>query len=253
MNHKILVINLDERADKFKNANDQILAQGLCCERISAVRGSNLTVEQIEEAYNKEANNKHYLKTMSVGEIGCYLSHRNAWQKIINENLDYAIILEDDCKLEPDFHITPKLIKQLQDWDYIKLTGPRGGKKIRDQAQLSHGYRIAHYNKTPISTPGQAVSYEGAKKLLASSQPFFRPVDVDLQQHWEKKIDILGIEPKLVDTAGFDSDITAMDKSSTRSAKTKFWSRLKFRGKSGILNIKHNLTRPSISKYLTAK
>jgi glycosyl transferase family 25 len=249
MKHKIFVINLDERADKFKNAEDQLIAQGLTCERISAVRGSNLTEEQIQQAYDKVANKKHYMKTMSVGEIGCYMSHRAAWQKIVDENLDYGIILEDDCKLENNFYKLPALIEQLKNWDYIKLTGPRGRKTIQDTAALSDGFSIAHYNKVPISTPGQVVSLKGAQTLLTNSQPFFRPVDVDLQQYWEKKIDIIGIEPKLVDTAGFDSDITAMDKSSARTVKTKFWPRVKFRATSALLNKKANNERPDLSKY----
>ena len=250
MNHKIFIINLDERPDKFKNAENQLVTQGLICERISAIRGSNLTEEQIQQAYDSTANKKHYMKTMSVGEIGCYMSHRATWQKIVDENLDYAIILEDDCKLEPDFHLLPTLLAQLKDWDYIKLTGPRGRKKIQSTAKISNGYSIAHYNKIPISTPGQVVSLKGAKTLLDNSQPFFRPVDVDLQQYWEKKIDIIGIEPKLVDTAGFDSDITAMDKSSARSIKTKFWPRVKFRATSVLSNKLANKKRPSLVKYI---
>jgi len=103
MNYKIFVINLDERPDKFKNAEDQILAQGLSCERISAVRGSNLSEEEITKNYDTKANKKHYMKTMSVGEIGCYMSHRAAWQRIIDEELDYAIILEDDAEVLSNF------------------------------------------------------------------------------------------------------------------------------------------------------
>lgn len=250
MNYKIFVINLDERPDKFKNAEDQLIAQNFKCERISAIRGSNLTKVHIQQAYDEAANKKHYMKTMSVGEIGCYLSHRAAWQKIVNENLDYAIILEDDCKLEDNFKKLPTLIEQLSGWDYIKLTGPRGRKKIQDTATLSDGFSIAHYNKVPISTPGQVVSLKGAQTLLANSQPFFRPVDVDLQQYWEKHIDIIGIEPKLVDTAGFDSDITAMDKSSARTVKTKFWPRVTFRLKSAIKNLVSNKRRPSLKSYI---
>ena len=71
-----------------------------------------------------------------------------------------------------------------------------------------------------------------------------------MQQYWEKKVDIIGIEPKLVDTAGFDSDITAMDKASARSVKTKFWPRVKFRAISAFLNKKANGSRPKITTYV---
>lgn len=250
MNYKVFVINLDDRPDKFENAKKQLDAQGIKCERISAIRGNLVPETEIKQNYDAIANKQHYLRTMSVGEIGCYMSHRKAWKKIVDENLDYAIILEDDCKPQPDFYKTPNLLEGLVGWHYIKLTGPRGGKTIQNSAPLKDGYSIAHYNKVPIATPGQVVSQEGAKILLKNSQPFFRPVDVDLQHYWEKKIDVIGLEPKLVDTAGFDSDITAMDQKSTRKKSASFWSRVKYRLSTALDNSKANKKRPSLKKYL---
>lgn len=250
MKSKIFVINLDERPDKFKNAEDQLIAQDFTCERISAVRGSNLSQAEVDSAYDGQLNKQNYMKPLSLGEIGCYLSHRSAWQKIVDEQLDYAIILEDDCKLEPTFKEVPQAISKLINWDYIKLTGPRGKKKIQESCSISNGFSIAHYNKVPISTPGQVVSLKGAQTLLQNSKPFYRPVDVDLQQYWEKEIDIIGLEPKQVDTAGFDSDITAMAKSSGRTIKSTLGPRVKFRLKSAIKNAISNLKRPSLDQYV---
>ncbi len=250
MKYKIFVINLDERPDKFKNAENQIIFQQLTCERISAIRGSNLTQEEIDSAYDSKLNKQKYMKSLSIGEIGCYLSHRAAWQKIDDENLDYAIILEDDCKLEANFKEVINIIPLLKNWDYIKLTGPRGKKKIQETQSVGNGFSITHYNKVPMSTPGQVVSLKGAQTLLKNSKPFFRPVDIDLQQYWEKGVDIIGLEPKQVDTAGFDSDITAMAKSSGRAKKSSFGPRIKFRLTSIIKNIVNNRNRPSLSHYV---
>ncbi|MEH6344609.1 MAG: glycosyltransferase family 25 protein [Bermanella sp.] len=250
MKFKIFVINLDERADKFKNAEDQILAQNLVCERISAVRGSNLSQQELEQAYNSELNKKNYLKALSLGEIGCYLSHISAWQKIVDEDLDYAIVLEDDCKLEANFKEITKIIPLLKDWDYMKLTGPRGGRKIQERQSIIQGFELTHFDKVPTSASGQVISFAGAKKLLAHSTPFYRPVDVDIQQYWEKGIDVIGIEPKLTDTCGMDSDITAMAKASGRANKSAFWPRIQFRITAAIKTLNQNKKRPNLSLYL---
>lgn len=250
MKFKIFVINLDERPDKFKNAEDQIIAQDLSCERISAVRGSNLSKEEVDCVYDAQLNKKHYMKPLSLGEIGCYLSHRSAWQKIVDEQLDFAIVLEDDCKLEASFEEITQIVQNLENWDYIKLTGPRGGRKNQECLTVKPGFSITHFNKVPTSASGQVISQMGAQKLLRNSQPFFRPVDVDIQHYWEREIDVLGTSPKLTDTCGLDSDITAMAKSSGRAQRSALGARLKFKFKSYFNNLLNNGKRPSLDHYI---
>ena len=33
--------------------------------------------------------------------IGCFLSHRKAWKKIVEQKLDAGLILEDDIRISP--------------------------------------------------------------------------------------------------------------------------------------------------------
>ena len=251
MNYKIFVINLDERPDKFKNAEDQILAQGLSCERISAIRGSNLSEEEITKNYDTKANKKHYMKTMSVGEIGCYMSHRAAWQRIIDEELDYAIILEDDAEVLSNFTSGIECLNKLIEWDFVKLQGGRGGRKAIEKLAITPLLSIVHYDSTPVSCLAQAVSKNGAQKLLSASSPFFRPVDVDIQHYWERNIDVIGLEPKIVDKANFDSDISAASQNQGRGLKSKLLPRLKYRIKLAFHKMSHNPKRPNLEIYIS--
>ena len=44
---------------------------------------------------------KEIIRNSKYGNIGCYLSRLNLWKKINDENIDYALIIEDDivfCK-----------------------------------------------------------------------------------------------------------------------------------------------------------
>jgi hypothetical protein len=54
--------------------------------------------------------------------------------------------------------------------------------------------KLVHYNNVPVSVLAQGISICGAKKPQKSSEPFYRPVDVDIQFFLGKDIDVLGVE-----------------------------------------------------------
>jgi len=251
MKAKVFLINLDEREDKFQSVKGQLDALGVDFERISAVRGADLSEDDINSAYSSLMNKKKYLKEMSVGEVGCYLSHRKAWEKIVDENLDFAVLIEDDAKLQDGFESVLDLLAGLINWDYVKLHGGRGGRKVSESLAITTEHNLVHYDNVPVSTLAQGISLRGAKKLLEFSSPFYRPVDVDIQLYWEKNIDVLGVEPKLVDKADFDSDIDNMSKGRGRAKKSGFWQRLIYRTILSFTRNKNNKARPNLNIYIS--
>lgn len=222
MNCKIFVINLDSNLERLNFMKKQCDRLGLEFERIAAIRGRDLTVEQRKECYSIEANTRSYDSLLTDGEIGCYLSHIHCWQKIIEEDLECALILEDDAELLDTLPMyVEKLIKNNKLWDYVELSH---GSKIRpaqklyalgDQLQLATRLRL---NST---TTAQLVSYQGAQKLLKSSKPIKRPVDIDLQFWYEKSLRCFSVSPFPVKSADFESDISAMGRKSRGSSLYK--------------------------------
>lgn len=250
MKYKIYLINLDEREDKLANVKSQLDALGLDFDRVSAIRGSQLSEGEINAVYSADKNASSYLKKMSVGEIGCYMSHRAVWQSIVSERLDFAVLIEDDAKILDGFEAVFGMLGQLSNWDYVKLHGGRGGRKICETVSINEQYDLVHYDNAPVSTLAQGISLRGAKKLLDSSEPFYRPVDVDIQLYWEKDIDVLGIEPRVVDKADFDSDIDAQSKGRGRAKKSGFWKRLVYRINLALIRNRNNKLRPNLETYL---
>ena len=55
----------------------------------------------------------------SKGAIGCYISHWKIWQEIINSNVEYGIVFEDDVIVEDMFSVIKSNIKI--DADFIQL------------------------------------------------------------------------------------------------------------------------------------
>jgi len=192
---KILLINLDKSRDRLACCEQRLGDANLCYERISAVFGADLNAAQIDQHYSKHLGRRSYYKELNVGEIGCYLSHRKAWQKIVDEKLDFAVILEDDFYLSGDLARVMDLVGEIQhEWHYIKLAEHNRKRKTIHHIPLAE-YSLVTYGKVPARTCAQVVSLSGAKRLLASSAPFGRPIDIDLQHWWEKNIKLFGIEP----------------------------------------------------------
>lgn len=92
---KIFCINLDDRSDRWESLKNNDLA-----ERISAVDSRSNT--RICEEYGLSLHpcnlSAQAYFNCSKGAVGAYLSHYCVWQKIVNENIAHALIIEDDVQ-----------------------------------------------------------------------------------------------------------------------------------------------------------
>lgn len=220
----IFVINLDSSVERLKSSELRLKERGFKFERISAVNGKQLVCDEIEKNYSKKKNKKEYHKELTRGEIGCYLSHRKAWQKIVDDKIEYAIILEDDFTIVGDINKTISTLNRIDfEWDYIKLATYK--KRTRNIAfsQPINNMNLVLFNKAMAGTCAQVVSYSGAKKLLLNSAQFGRPIDIDLQYWWEKNIELFALLPyPFAPDLTLESDIASMK---PHKIKTKFWKR----------------------------
>jgi GR25 family glycosyltransferase involved in LPS biosynthesis len=132
---KIFVINLDRSKERLKNCLEQSTKYNFKLERFSAVDGSKLKDEEIKDVHPICRN---FLCTNSM--IGCGLSHYYLLKKIVDENIQTALILEDDFIWRDD---TISKINTLQKFDkgIVKLNciGPfcKNGNDTSNQPQLS--------------------------------------------------------------------------------------------------------------------
>ncbi len=188
------VINLDRSTERLSNMNRQFSNQSVEFERISAVDGASISPQYIERFYST-SNPLQYHKQLNNGEICCYLSHRKVWQKMVDENIPVALILEDDVEITGDLGaVIDTLVSMDSDWDYIKLAEHTRRRKVVYSEYLEPFSRVI-YDKVPARTCAQAVSLSGARKLLKASKKISRPIDIDLQYWWEKDLRIFGLQP----------------------------------------------------------
>lgn len=117
----VYVINLDKSTDRLKSIKKQLDKQNLKFTRIPAVNGKLLTEEEIKNNCTPFAQ-----LFCPRNIIGCAMSHKSVWQKIIDNDDKYAIVLEDDCKLVKNFKdkltiCVDELSNIDPEWDFLYL------------------------------------------------------------------------------------------------------------------------------------
>lgn len=151
----IIIINLPRRADRKQTCLSKFKDHPH--EFIIAVDGNDLVGNQ--------ATNK---TTMLPGEIGCYLSHIKALERITARRLDYALVLEDDVIFSDGF--SPS---HLQD---IVRTAPSGwlaialGNNLTPMQPQYKSYTLEILQQDLYGAYAILYSLEGAQKILTGFQ-----------------------------------------------------------------------------------
>lgn len=223
---KVYYINLDHRDDRkdhviqqMQNAEIDMLAT-----RLPAVYGKDLDINNLDNIitpYAKDCVNgkiKRFGITLTQGGVGCAMSHKKAWETIIENDNDNALILEDDVD------INDKLVYKLNyyeqylppDWDIIFL----------GYHPTSMGNFYSINNRFFLKTTkvyglfGYIVSKSGAEKLLKLF-PINLQIDSEFENAIKKyKLNVYVVKPNLrlilsdqseVSEKRYGSDIQALD------------------------------------------
>ena len=222
----VFVINLDKSTERMARISERLDELEVPFERIPAVYGAELSQEELETNYDPELNVKQYRRELPCGEIGCYMSHIKAWRMIVKRKLSCAIVLEDDITIEKEFRgFAERLAGSAYSFDIVKFFCSKKNPNIVSSAPIGPNHSLCRFRKVLSGNQGQLITYDGAKKLLATYQRFGRPVDVDIQHWWESGINVLGVFPSVVKRIeNVESDIDSQD---TRKNRTKMTGAIK--------------------------
>lgn len=160
---KVFVINLDRRPDRLAHMSGIFDGLRLKFDRISAVDGTKPSFSQYARP----------------GEIACFLSHRECWRRIVEENLPSAAILEDDLHFAPG----AAAILGSGAWvppeaDIIKIeTMLRPTKLDKSPVACVSDRELYRLRSSHFGSAGYILTRQGAERLLNASETFNAPVD----------------------------------------------------------------------------
>ncbi len=169
-----------ERYNKFKKFAKA--AKVKAC-RIPCVLGKTFSDEDLCDMVENDILSYTYMTRV---EISINMSHYNAWQKLINSCNDYAIILEDDIELRPDFIDRVNLLmKELEnkklDFSLFHLWNGNWAGTLKHRKNIMNIEDLIVQQETREYNAGAAayiISKEYAKWLLKNFFPIEMPQDI---------------------------------------------------------------------------
>lgn len=127
----------------------------------------------------------HYPFALRPAEIGVFESHRRCWRRIVESGWEYAIITEDDLRVDPArldraltlirAHGTPEM--------YIRLP-VKQRETPADTLATDGDMALILPRVIGLQCICQVVGRGAAARLLAATDRIDRPVDTLLQMHW---------------------------------------------------------------------
>lgn len=173
-------------ASTARRANAETLCAALPNgELAEAVNGRDPAQIAHVDLHPGDLHSPRYPFALRPAELGVFESHRNLWRKLVEEEIDLAIITEDDLAIDPDrFAQTLDLIRPHATSDsYIRLPVKQRERPAQVLAQQGE-LQLILPKLIGLQCICQVVGRSAARRLLAASDRIDRPVDTLLQMHW---------------------------------------------------------------------
>ncbi|XP_055624472.1 glycosyltransferase 25 family member [Toxorhynchites rutilus septentrionalis] len=178
----IYMINLERRPLRRRQMFNNYDVLGLDVEYFPAVDGKKLNDDVLREIgieFLPGYTDPYHKRPMTMGEIGCFLSHYYIWERMVELDQQEVLVLEDDIRFEPYFKRRVRQVlddaRRIGGWDLIYLGRKRLQEEDEKWINTSDNLVKAGYS---YWTLGYIITLDGAKKLLAE-KPLKKLLPVD--------------------------------------------------------------------------
>uniref|UniRef100_A0A3B1IR18 Cerebral endothelial cell adhesion molecule n=1 Tax=Astyanax mexicanus TaxID=7994 RepID=A0A3B1IR18_ASTMX len=180
---EIYLINLRRRPDRRDRMLWSLYEMEINAKVVDAVDGAALNSSDIKllgvdilPGYNDPFNGR----SLTKGEVGCFLSHYYIWKEMVDMQLDKALILEDDVRFQGNFkrrlrHLMEEVELAELDWDIIYLGRKQVNPSKEEPVQNVKNLVYVDYSYWTLS---YIISLQGAQKLI-NAEPLSKMLPVD--------------------------------------------------------------------------
>ncbi len=197
---KVYVISLVDSAERRASMIKQLSNIDIEWSFFDAIK-----VTEYPSEYDREHRKQWYGFDLTMGEIGCFISHRTLWSAAV-ESGQTICILEDDIILKKNF---------LESLHFAMSYSNVYGILRLMQLQKRHGrlvfsnskYSMLAFHEQPTGAQAYCITPAAANILLSYTTQIREPIDNIMDQYWKTKIDVLCLEPESVSIADFESCI----------------------------------------------
>jgi glycosyl transferase family 25 len=190
-NLQILVISLEQSDARKKNCSNELSKISFDWNFLKAVDGKKLNYPIPEYDENKVTRLLGF--PLTPNEIGCFLSHRKAWQSCVDRNIP-TLVFEDDFVILPNFvEVVNQLLKDQQSWGLIRLQAlvECSDVVVKDYKE----FKLVCNDCDPLGATAYLLSPSTAALLIKNSCQIFEPLDHYLEHHQKHSVKMLAIKP----------------------------------------------------------
>lgn len=205
---RVVVLTLDGTTDRQKSISEQFRQMNLGFEFHYGVDGRK-GEHPLFRHYDPEERLKAKGEPLSPGQLGCFASHYQLWERVV-ETGEPMLVLEDDASIDHSlFEQFVELASSLpEQYECIRLFCKKSRRRYELPLETRGPFVICKYLRGPMLTVGYYITPSGAKKFLAGAGRWTLPVDIYMDEFWKNGVECYGITPYCVkNDPGFDSVI----------------------------------------------
>ena len=207
---KTFLINLDKDSDRLNAADAQLKRLGIAYERVSAINGRELNPRQLSKYVSRLRTLMTHGMMWSPGQIGCTLSHLFLYRRMIEENINVAMIIEDDVKFSVDF---PKAMRRVNEFVDVSRRQVILFSDHRDNVRQRIADAAENIEIVPIlgdiCSEAYVITLPAAKEIFRINFPMAVMVDAWTRYRKRGHLELFRVEPPLAkqNRADFKSNI----------------------------------------------
>lgn len=224
----VFVINMEKQEKRRLHMSGILQQFGFDFSFINATDGNRINIAK-SPFYDRRKRMRYFGRDMLPAEIGCSLSHRTCFRKMLEDGLQHVLILEDDVVFEKDFpEILSKVMEHAEYWDILRFVGSKKlyKKGSRKLVALNDNYHLCRLPTAPGGAHAYIINRKAALKLLEMTEKNWVPIDTILGRCLESGLNVLSTTPAplYADEKEFGSDIgqARFDKTIKLRGKDKF-------------------------------
>lgn len=200
---QVLVISLRRSLDRRAKVEQELKKVSLPWSFLDAVDGSALASPPVEYQTLKVRLLQGY--PLTPNEIGCYLSHKEAWKRCVAENIP-TLVFEDDFVLSPEFEsVINALMNEKDAWNFVRLQGLY---EVPYQELAALGAaRLVKNLGDAVGATAYLLKPHVAQVLIDESRAIYEPVDHYLEHRSKHDLEFLAVRPYPVDISRVKSTI----------------------------------------------
>ena len=154
-----------------------------------------LSSEELLANFDLRAWSRNMGGPLSLGHLGCYMSHVKLWKQVANGDDAIVLICEDDVVFSAGFPTALVAALSMQcKWDIVRFSCVRAkGKLLQD---LSGQFRLNAYWGSFTGNGCYLIKRNVAARLADSFLPIRRAHDHELNRFFFHNIRLMGLEPR---------------------------------------------------------